>query len=133
MNNKYSFVLTSYDSKLNYKHSIELAKNSDVIIWGSAPYEYMKHATKNNRIVFRYSERILKNGIKEALNPLRFARNVYRFCFLERNAYLLAASAYAPRDYGFFLGYKKRSFKWGYFPEVKTINIDRVISMKSKK
>lgn len=132
MNNKYPFVLTSYDSKLNYKHSIELAKNSDVIIWGSAPYEYMKYATKNKRIVFRYSERILKNGIKEALNPLRFVRNVYRFRILERNAYLLAASAYATRDYNLFLGYKERSYKWGYFPEVKKNSTNKIVSLKKK-
>ena len=43
-------------------------------------------------------------------------------CLLTRDAYLLCSSASSARDYNLLGFYKNRSYKWGYFTEVKAID-----------
>ena len=45
---------------------------------------------------------------------------------------MLCASAYTASDYASVGMYKGRTFKWGYFPEVKKYNIDHLLSQKRK-
>lgn len=133
MNKKYDFVLTTYDSKENYKRALNLAKDSDIVIIGSAPDEFIKERQKQNKIIFRYSERIFKRGrtsIKSIKTIIGYAlKNKFK---KEKNTYLLCSSAYAAKDYKILGKYKDKSYKWGYFPKFIEYDIGNLLNKKEK-
>lgn len=44
---------------------------------------------------------------------------------------MLCASAYTPRDFSLVGAYKGKTFKWGYFPEVKRQDTDRLMQKRT--
>lgn len=131
MNKEYDFVLEEYLNDSTKKEAERLIIDSDVVIFGSAPKEYMNMRIKTNKLTFRYSERLLRKGLYKAYNPLRFLKNYYQFAIKEKNNYLLAASGYAALDYSMYKSYSNRVFKWGYFPKVIEYDIENLIEKKS--
>ena len=127
MNQKYDFIIRAYD---NDKVATELAAESDIVIIGSAPDKYAKICLNNGGIVLRYSERVFKNGfsIKTFLS-LFFKTTLFE----RKNTYLLCASAYAAHDYNISGAFINKTFKWGYFPEVKEYeDINTILQRKEK-
>ena len=61
MNENYDFVVCSYKDE---KKALQLGIESDIVIIGSAPDKYIKERLKQQKIVFRYSERIFKDGFR---------------------------------------------------------------------
>ena len=104
MNEKYNFVVCSYK---NENEAFKLGIESDIVIIGSAPDKYIKQRLKQKKIIFRYSERIFKNGFKlKSFLSILLKRTV-----LERNkTYLLCASAYSTYDYNLAGAYKNKTF-----------------------
>lgn len=104
--------------------------NADVVIIGSAPESFIKERIKKGKLIFRYSERPLKNGIELIKYPLRWIR------WNKRNPknkpiYMLCASAYTSFDYAKFGLFKGRCYKWGYFPKlIKYNNVESVLNAK---
>lgn len=91
---------------------------ADVVIAGSAPDAYLKERIRAGKLIFRYSERPLKNG----LEPLKYLPRLIRWNLRNpagKPIYLLAASAYAPGDYAKFGLFRNKAYRFGYFPEVK--------------
>ena len=43
---------------------------------------------------------------------------------------MLCASAYTAGDFALVGAYKNKAYKWGYFPETKTYDIDKLLEMK---
>lgn len=131
MNDMYDFVLKTYESNDNYQKAMKLAEISDMVIIGSAPNEFLKKRLELNKITFRYSERIFKKGKWKLLIP-RMRRNLYKEYVRDSNKriYLLAASAYATKDFNLIGAYKNKSYKWGYFPETTKHDIDKLIQRK---
>lgn len=127
MNKKYDFVVRSYeDEDIAYKLGLE----SDVVIIGSAPKKYIKERIKNKKLTFRYSERVLRNGF----NLRIWLSLIKNYTIKEReNVYLLCSSAYTARDYNLAGAYVGKSYKWGYFPEVKEYDINKLLEMKKNK
>lgn len=124
MNDKYEFVIKAYE---NDGEAINLAENSDVIILGSASSKYIKMRLKKNQLCLRYSERIFKNNnsIKQVIYTL--VENT----LLEKNVYMLCASAFSSRDYNILGAHINKCYKWGYFPElIKYDDIDAIINRK---
>lgn len=131
MNKQYPFVLTTYDSTENERMAQVLALRSDVIITGSAPEVYTQMRIEQGKLTFRYSERIYKRGTWRALSPrglCSMMKNHRKY----RNAplYMLCASAYTPFDFSLTGSYVGKTFKWGYFPEVKQQNVDALMKQK---
>lgn len=118
VNKRYPYVLTTYDNPQNYQLAKELAADSDVIITGSAPEEYSRIRIKANKLMFRYSERPLKNGLEPIKYPYRYAMWHLRNP-ASAPIYMLCSSAYTSGDYAKFGLFFDRTYKWGYFPEVK--------------
>lgn len=132
MNRQYPFVLTTYDSPENAQEALTLALDSDVIITGSAPEMYTKLRIERNRLTFRYSERIFKKGLLHLSTPRTLAgmvKNNTRYS--SKPLYMLCASAYTPYDFSLAGAFKGKTFKWGYFPEVKHQDIDQLMKKKS--
>lgn len=91
-------------------------ESADVVIAGSAPEALIRQCIRKGKLVFRYSERPLKNG----LEPLKYLPRLIRWH--RRNPggkpiYLLCASAYTAGDYARFGLFRGRAYRWGYFPE----------------
>lgn len=132
MNDIYPFVIRTYEDKHQYNRGLELGYESDVVIIGSAPDILIKRL-RENKLTFRYSERIFKRGLWRALKPrtiLSMLRNHTKY--RSKQLYMLCASAYTPLDMSLFKAYSGKMYKWGYFPEVKEYSIDDLISKKSK-
>lgn len=134
MNKQYPFVLATYDSRENEWIAQRLATHSDVIITGSAPEIYTKMRIEQGKLTFRYSERIYKRGTWRAFSPRGF-RNMMENHRKYRNEplYMLCASAYAPFDFSLTGSYLGKTFKWGYFPEVKIQNVDELMERKGSR
>ncbi|MBR4762484.1 MAG: glycosyltransferase family 4 protein [Clostridia bacterium] len=126
MNGEYPFVFKAYESEAARERSLELCKNADIAIIGSASDDYIKLREKD-KITFKYSERPYKNTgfLKSFLSE---ARHHYRF--INKKIYLLCASAYTAYDHAKFGMYKGKTYKWGYFPEAFSYDIDKLLNDK---
>ena len=63
MGEKYPFILKSYKNNECYKLALRLGIESDIVIIGSAPEIFIQERLENNKVTFRYTERILKRRI----------------------------------------------------------------------
>ena len=125
-----SYILQSYTDDAARKECQNIIDSADVVIYGSAPYHMFKTRLKAGKLTFKYCERPYKTGVpvwKLPLHILRAQKNYAQF----KNLYVLCASAYAPADFSKMLSFIGKTYKWGYFTEVKTYeDIDSVINEK---
>jgi len=132
MNHEYDFVVCSYDDAQSCKKALELCEDADVLIVGSAPDMFYKTRLKSQKLTFRWSERIYKIKPPFYQMPLRALKYFWQNGRY-RNLYMLCASAYTAADYAKTFTFLNKTYKWGYFPEVKKYdNIDTVINKKQK-
>ena len=130
----FPYVVKSFESDAGYAEAMHLGYESDVVIIGSAPDEFIEKRLANNKLTFRYYERFFKEGRWRILDPrvLR-ARYLSDTRYRNKNLHMLCASAYTAPDCRFIHAYPQKTYKWGYFPEVKTYeDIQNVISSKKK-
>ncbi len=90
----------------------------EVVIAGSAPESLVREHISQETIVFRYSERPLKEGNDVRKYVPRFVR-WHRRNPPGKPVYLLCAGAYVCDDYARFHLFKNRAYRWGYFPETR--------------
>ena len=110
----------------------ELIDNADVVVFGDAPYEMIENRLKAGKLTFRSSERIFKEPPQKWKMPIRALKNYFRYGRY-KNFHLLCASAYASADYARIASFRKRAYKWGYFPEVKKYgNVDELLNNKKQ-
>lgn len=126
--NDLDFVIKTYYSKEEAQKADILCREADVLIIGSAPERYISIRDKD-KIIFRYSERPYKNYSKFKAFISEVIHH-YRYLGYPK-MYMLCASAYTVLDHYQFGMYKKKCFKWGYFPVVKEHEISKVIKNKS--
>ena len=128
MNSEYNFIIKSYD---NEEEAYKLGMESDVVLIGSAPKKYIKKRLKMDKgVTIAYSERIFKRKDYKLLLKCIY----YRFIkerIQNNNYYLLCASAYATSDYNSISLFRNKTYKWGYFPEVKEYkDINKIMNNK---
>ncbi len=131
LNNRYAFVLRTYESEQNQQKALELAVESDVVIIGSAPEQYLEERMKHNKLTFRYMERPLKQGRIRLLNPRKLHTMIKmhtRYAF--KKLFLLCASAYTSGDCALVGGYWNKAYKWGYFPDTSKLSYDELLTLK---
>lgn len=113
---KPAFLLAGCSNNVITEKAKEIIDNAEVVLTGSAPEEALRRRIRNGKVLFRFSERPLKQG-RQLLKYLpRFLRWNYRNP-KGKPIYMLCASAYAAADYRIFGLFHKRAYKWGYFPE----------------
>lgn len=127
-----SYVI-SYDEFIKDNDKCQgLINDAEVVILGSAPFKLLRQRKKQNKLIFRYSERLLKKG----LQPIKFIPRYIKWNIQNpknKPIYMLCASAYTASDYKKFGLFKGKTFKWGYFPEVKVYDdIGNLIKNKEK-
>ncbi len=131
---KFPYVVKSYESEEEYQKALDLGKNSDVVIIGSAPDVFIEERLKENKLTFRYSERFFKRGKWRIFDPRVFlAHYKSSFRYRKKNFHMLCASAYTAPDCRFISSYPNKTYKWGYFPPVKNYeDVDALLQSKKK-
>ena len=107
----------------------QMLTSADAVITGSAPEELIKDRLKSGKLVLRYSERWYKKVRGELKLPFRIIKNHLKFA-RNRNTYMLCASAYTAADCAKSHLYLGKTYKWGYFPAAKQLEIEKVIAEK---
>lgn len=116
-NKNYDFVCCAYDSDDEMNRAQMALIDADVVIWGSAPYDMVRERLDAGKLTYRYSERILKNGVYPLLKKKnRDTFEKYYGQYREKPFYLLATGAYAAKDYERIHAFPYKKLTWGYFP-----------------
>ncbi len=133
MNKEYPFVVRSYENVKGFEEAMRLGNESDVVIIGSAPECFVEKRISENKLTFRYSERIFKEGRWRVLDP-RMIKHLYlnHSRYYNKKLYMLCASAYTASDFALVGAYRKKCFKWGYFPEVKEYELSKLMACKNE-
>ena len=103
--------------------------DADAVIVGSAPQALLRERLKAGKLIFRYQERPLKNGIE----PLKFLPRMlkwYKWNPPGKPVYLLCASGFTAGDYAKFGLFRGRNYRWGYFPETRFYDIRALLAQK---
>lgn len=133
MNKAYPFVIRAYDSKESYQEAVKLANACDVCLLGGVQDDFIRERLKKDRLTFYYSERLFKEGKKSFLKPKIFLAFLYRHTLrFNKSTYMLCASAFTALDFKWFRAYINKTYKWGYFPELKDYELSELLSIKSK-
>jgi len=134
MDKDYEFVLAAYENEDKYDKALKLAIESDIVMMGTTSDVYIKERLKQDKLTFRYRERIFQSGIKTLFNKEKM-KNIYERHIKYRknkNLYMLCASAYGANDF-YKLGlYKDKIYKWGYFPKTEYYDVENLIQKKEE-
>ena len=113
------YIIRTYLSQENMNKARLLIDNSDVVIHGDAPNEWVLKRKEEDKVTFHNSERWLKKLNIHAISPKAFYY-IYKhyFRFRHMRTYMLCASAFTAKDVHKYLCFPNRCFKWGYFTVV---------------
>ncbi len=110
----------------------QLILDCDMVMFGGTDEEsYIVPRLADRRPVMRYSERLYKDGQWKAVSPRGLLKK-YRDHTRYRKApvYLLCAGAYVPSDFHIIRAYPGKMYCWGYFPETRHYDLDRLFQEK---
>ncbi len=135
MNEKYPFVLRTYENSESEDKALRLSIEADIVIIGSAPNKYIEDRLKKyNKLTFRFCERSLKKGLWRRHIPRTRKRIIADYIqYKNSNLYILCASAYTSHDIAICGFDTDKCYKWGYFPEIMQYNNIKTITDKKKK
>lgn len=131
MNKAHDFVLRAYEDENSLREAEDLAENCDVMIFGAAPLEYLYLRMAKSKPTFYFCERVFKKGLWRRFIPSVYNK-IYNAYLLHKDKplYVLGASAYTSYDLKLCGFNEKKCFKWGYFPEVCTKDLNLLLSQK---
>ncbi|MBQ8394880.1 MAG: glycosyltransferase [Clostridia bacterium] len=132
LDREFDWIIRAYESETEYARAEKLTTEADIVIIGNAPRALIGRRLKAKKLVFEYSERLMKTKWKftkflprRLLFPLRYNK---------KNLFLLCASAYAAADFAKLGAFKGRTYQWGYFPEVKKYGeVEELLGKKEPK
>lgn len=105
----------------------KLVEDADVMIYGAAPVEYLRHRVRSGKLTFLYSERWLKRGWVNIFSPRLLRQQLFYHLHCHgKPLYALCASAFAARDFHRMLSFRGKCFKWGYFPPTPEIGFKEI-------
>lgn len=128
------YCTCSYGNKRQIDEALRLCNESDVLILGSARYEFIAERVRKNKLTFFYAERLFRQGLWHLLYPPTFFTVIKRFVVPGRksNFYLLCASGYTALDTSNILAFDQRRFKWGHFIDVKSCaDLDELLAERN--
>lgn len=130
-NTRRPYIVNDFESEETHQNAMRLAIEADVAIIGSAPDSFIEERMKQNKVTFRYSERLFKNRPWYFPDP-RVLKNIYlkHFRYRKKRLYMLAASAYTANDVYHMYCYKDKIYKWGYFTQVDNFALDTCQKLK---
>lgn len=133
LNSYFPYEIRSYENKKAHNYCLKLGMESDLVIIGSAPELFIKERLKQNKLTFRYSESFFKKGTWRLMNPRLFLAMLMNHTrYRNKNLYMLCASAYTARDVSIIGAYPNKTYKWGYFTEIKKYDLDKLFENKNR-
>lgn len=124
-----SYVKCFYEEEALCRRLIE---DCDILLFGGTDDEsYIQDRLKAGRPIIRISERLYKTGQWKAVSP-RGLRKKYHDHTRYRKAqvYLLCAGAYVASDFRIIRAYPGKMYCWGYFPEARHYDPERLMAGK---
>jgi glycosyltransferase involved in cell wall biosynthesis len=106
--------------------------DSDIVIFGGVEDEsYIKPRLNAGKLVIRYSERLYREGQWKSISP-RGRRKKYEdhTQYADKRVYLLCHGAYVASDFNIVHAYPGKKFVWGYFPELREYDVDKLLARK---
>ncbi|MCD8326686.1 MAG: glycosyltransferase family 4 protein [Lachnospiraceae bacterium] len=123
------FVRNYWENPQDYQRMIDEA---DAVIFGGTDKEsYVRTRLKEKKPLWRYSERLYKEGRYRFITPRGLRRK-----FLDHTrhngerVYLLCSGAYVAGDFRMVAAYPFKKFRYGYFPEHKVYDADALMEGK---
>ncbi|WP_276947849.1 glycosyltransferase family 4 protein [Acetatifactor muris] len=109
-----------------------LILDCDMVVFGGTDEEsYIVPRLKERKPVIRYSERLYKTGQWKAISPRGLKKKYHDHTrYRKEQVYLLCAGAYVASDFGIVRAYPGKKYCWGYFPETKHYDVDRLLAEK---
>ena len=102
-----------------------------VLFGGSDDESYITERLEAGRPVLRYNERLYKTGQWKAISPKGLLKKYHDHTRHRKNrVYLLCAGAYVPSDFHIVRAYPGKMYRWGYFPETRHYDIERLLDAK---
>lgn len=128
------YVLRTYESKELEQRARLLASSSDLVIMGTAPEYYIEPRLSEGKIIFRYSERPLKEGFIKFFIPRLTKKYLHlHVANRKKNIYVLAASAFTSYDFKkMFDSYPDKCYKFAYFPKHISYDYEKLYEQKSR-
>ncbi len=109
-----------------------LIMDCDVVLFGGTDDEsFIRERLSAGKPVIRLSERLYKTGQWKAVTPRGLRRK-----FLDHTRYrksrvwLLCYGAYVPSDFRIVRAYPGKMYCWGYFPETRHYDVERLLDEK---
>ena len=111
-----------------------LIADSDVVIFGGVDDEsYIEERLQAGKPVLRYSERLYKTGQWKAISPRGLKKKYLDHTRYRKSpVYLLCAGAYVASDYHIVRAYPGKMYCWGYFPEAKQYDVEKLFLEKHR-
>ena len=130
-----SYVLRTYESDDNEKKAQLLGTESDLVIMGTAPEYYIEPRLAADKIVFRYSERPLKEGFIKFFIPRLTKKYIHLHVRnRKKRIYVLGASAFTSYDFKKMFGsYPDKCYKFAYFPKHISYGFEELYKRKKEK
>ena len=126
-----NYVFRTYESNESEKKAKKIAVDAEIVILGSASDNYIIPRLKTKKLTFKYAERFYKTGLTLRNLPHAAAGAwLHHGRFQRYPLYMLCASAYTPADAAIFHNYIGRTYRWGYFPEVKRYDVAELMEKK---
>lgn len=119
-----------------YYEDVQECKNlilgAQIVMFGGCEDEsYIAERLKSGKTVIRCSERLYKTGQWKAVSPRGLKKKYHDHTKYRKSpVYLLCAGAYVPSDFAIVRAYPEKMFCWGYFPETKHYDVDRLLAGK---
>lgn len=134
LNTSREYIIRPYESDEEYNKAMKIANECDFVIYGSAPYEYIKKRKKNGKWTFLYSERLFKEVRKKEFFNIKtiVACTLRYFLASHKNLRLLCSSAFSSKDFSYFRFKTDQTYKWGYFPPVSSLTFDEIKNKKEQ-
>lgn len=109
-----------------------LIMHSDIVIFGGTEDEtWLQPRLEAGLPVIRYSERLYRTGLWRAVSPRGLLKKYHDHTRYRRGkVYLLCAGAYVPLDFHIIRAYPDKMFRWGYFPETRQYDVERLMAGK---
>lgn len=108
------YVLSYADFANNRELYSKRILEADVVVFGSAPVQYVLPRLSAQKLTLLYTERIYKN-FKEKLKLAYHWFKLKKLYGVHESLHLLCASAFAASDYAKLGLFKNKAYKWGYF------------------
>lgn len=109
-----------------------LIMDCDIVLFGGTEDEsYIVPRLEAHKPVIRCSERLYREGQWKAVSPRGLRRKYLDHTRYRREqVYLLCAGAYVASDFHIVRAYPGKMYCWGYFPETKHYDVDKLLEQK---